>query len=140
MVTCLWKFQTLRVLGSLIICIFGKQSTNPFQEVFSVYVKLISHFILDTEDHCPFLLKQFLMKILFEVCYMQHLIWFVLCWQSEEFLHIKSTPICDVKDEDILTYIQFLGGTSPELMQNEDIRNHLIHTFREDIRVLQTYS
>ncbi|KAM6282833.1 S-acyl fatty acid synthase thioesterase, medium chain [Porphyrio hochstetteri] len=59
---------------------------------------------------------------------------------SEAFLPIKSIPICDTDDEDILTYIQILGGTPSELLQNEDFKKHLIHTFREDLRVLQTFS
>ncbi|XP_009693909.1 PREDICTED: S-acyl fatty acid synthase thioesterase, medium chain, partial [Cariama cristata] len=44
------------------------------------------------------------------------------------------------KDEDILTYIEILGGTPTELLQNDDIKKHLIDTFREDLRVLQTFS
>ncbi|NWX21890.1 SAST synthase, partial [Aegotheles bennettii] len=59
---------------------------------------------------------------------------------SEAFLPIKSAPICDSKDEDILRYIEVLEGTPSELLQNEDIKKHLILTFREDIRVLQTFS
>lgn len=45
------------------------QSTNPSPEVFSVDVKLISHCILETEIHYTFLLKQFLMNILFKAYY-----------------------------------------------------------------------
>ncbi|XP_049654882.1 S-acyl fatty acid synthase thioesterase, medium chain [Accipiter gentilis] len=60
--------------------------------------------------------------------------------QSEAFLPIKSISICETEDEDVLTFIQILGGTLPELLPNEDIRKPLIHTFREDLRVLQTYS
>ncbi|KFR13411.1 S-acyl fatty acid synthase thioesterase, medium chain, partial [Opisthocomus hoazin] len=59
---------------------------------------------------------------------------------SEAFLLTKKVPIDDADDEDILTYIQILGGTPSEHLQNEDIKKHLILTFREDVRVLQTVS
>ncbi|NXE32618.1 SAST synthase, partial [Ptilorrhoa leucosticta] len=59
---------------------------------------------------------------------------------SEGFLAIKSSPISDIKDEEILAYIKTLGGTPPELLHNEDIRKQMVLTFREDIRVLQTFS
>ncbi|NWS66736.1 SAST synthase, partial [Crotophaga sulcirostris] len=59
---------------------------------------------------------------------------------SEAFLPIKSIPIRDADDEDILAYIETLGGTPFALMQNEDIKKHLILTLREDLRVLQTFS
>ncbi|KAM9650049.1 LOW QUALITY PROTEIN: S-acyl fatty acid synthase thioesterase, medium chain, partial [Morphnus guianensis] len=59
--------------------------------------------------------------------------------RSEAFLPIKSISICDTEDEDVLTFIQILGGTLPELLPNEDIRKPLIHTFREDLGVLQTF-
>ncbi|KAM9387507.1 S-acyl fatty acid synthase thioesterase, medium chain [Phaethornis superciliosus] len=42
--------------------------------------------------------------------------------------------------EDILRYIQVLGGTPSVLLQNEDTKKHLILNFREDLRVLQTFS
>ncbi|XP_027656084.1 S-acyl fatty acid synthase thioesterase, medium chain isoform X1 [Falco rusticolus] len=58
---------------------------------------------------------------------------------SEAFLPIKSIPMYDTEDEDILTYIQTSGGTSSELLQNEEIKNHLLLTFKEDLRVLQTF-
>ncbi|NXX90139.1 SAST synthase, partial [Centropus bengalensis] len=58
---------------------------------------------------------------------------------SEAFLPIKNLPICDLDDEDILGHIQSLGGTPPQVLQNEDAKKHLIHTFREDLRVLQTF-
>uniref|UniRef100_A0A672TUC8 oleoyl-[acyl-carrier-protein] hydrolase n=1 Tax=Strigops habroptila TaxID=2489341 RepID=A0A672TUC8_STRHB len=44
-----------------------------------------------------------------------------------------------LSDKDVLTYLEILGGTPSELLQNEDIKNHLISTVREDIRVLQTW-
>ncbi|XP_040978388.1 S-acyl fatty acid synthase thioesterase, medium chain [Aquila chrysaetos chrysaetos] len=58
---------------------------------------------------------------------------------SEAFLPIKSISICDTEDEDVLTFIQILGGTLPELLPNEDIRKPLIHTFRrgKELRILQ---
>ncbi|NXF40223.1 SAST synthase, partial [Nyctibius bracteatus] len=59
---------------------------------------------------------------------------------SEAFLAIKSMSICDSEDEDILTYIQILGGAPSELLQYEDMKKQLLLTFREDIRVLQTFS
>ncbi|NXC53977.1 SAST synthase, partial [Aleadryas rufinucha] len=58
---------------------------------------------------------------------------------SEGFLAVKSLPISDAKDEEILAYLQSLGGTSSELLQNEDIRKQVVLTFREDFRVLQTF-
>uniref|UniRef100_A0A8B9P002 S-acyl fatty acid synthase thioesterase, medium chain n=1 Tax=Apteryx owenii TaxID=8824 RepID=A0A8B9P002_APTOW len=57
---------------------------------------------------------------------------------SEAFLPIKR--LHDVDDEDITAHIKILGGTPSELLQNEDIRKHLILTLREDLRVLQTFS
>ncbi|NXC46571.1 SAST synthase, partial [Penelope pileata] len=57
---------------------------------------------------------------------------------SEAFLLMKRSK--DAKDEDILEHVQYLGGTPPEFLQNEDIRKHLLLTIREDVRVLQTYS
>ncbi|NXY01527.1 SAST synthase, partial [Pteruthius melanotis] len=59
---------------------------------------------------------------------------------SEGFLATKSSPISDVKDEEILAYIKILGGTPSDLLHNEDIRKQIMVTFREDIRVLQTLS
>ncbi|KFP78310.1 PREDICTED: S-acyl fatty acid synthase thioesterase, medium chain [Apaloderma vittatum] len=59
---------------------------------------------------------------------------------SDAFLHIKNTRLCDTDDEEVLQYIKILEGTPPELLQDEDIKKHLILTFREDIRVLQTFS
>ncbi|NWV73531.1 SAST synthase, partial [Dasyornis broadbenti] len=59
---------------------------------------------------------------------------------SEAILSIKSTAISDVKDEDVLAYLQSLEGTPPDLLLNEDTRKHLLLTFREDLRVLQTFS
>ncbi|XP_030352763.1 S-acyl fatty acid synthase thioesterase, medium chain [Strigops habroptila] len=58
---------------------------------------------------------------------------------SEAFISIKSIPTHYAKDKDVLTYLEILGGTPSELLQNEDIKNHLISTVREDIRVLQTW-
>ncbi|NXP79691.1 SAST synthase, partial [Ramphastos sulfuratus] len=59
---------------------------------------------------------------------------------SEALLPIKSIPIHDTTDEDILKYIAVQGGTPSELLQSEDMKKHLIQTFREDLRVLQTFS
>ncbi|NXA24808.1 SAST synthase, partial [Ibidorhyncha struthersii] len=59
---------------------------------------------------------------------------------SEAFLPLKTMPISDAKDEEVLKYIEVLGGTPAELLQNEDIKKHLTLTVREDIRVLQTFS
>ncbi|NWW71502.1 SAST synthase, partial [Climacteris rufus] len=59
---------------------------------------------------------------------------------SEEFNALKNIPASDVNDEELLAYIQILGGTPSDLLHNKDIRNHLILTFREDFRVLQTFS
>ncbi|NWJ04355.1 SAST synthase, partial [Crypturellus undulatus] len=57
---------------------------------------------------------------------------------SEAFLPIKRMH--NVEDEDIIAHLKLLGGTPSELLQNEDIRKHVILTFREDLRVLQTFS
>ncbi|NXN74662.1 SAST synthase, partial [Himantopus himantopus] len=59
---------------------------------------------------------------------------------SEAFLPLKTLPISDAKDEELLKYIEVLGGTPAELLQNEDIKKHLTLTVREDVRVLQTFS
>jgi len=48
--------------------------------------------------------------------------------------------INEVKDEDILEHVQFLGGTPSEFLKNEDIKKHLILTIREDVSILKTYS
>ncbi|KFZ49292.1 S-acyl fatty acid synthase thioesterase, medium chain, partial [Podiceps cristatus] len=58
---------------------------------------------------------------------------------SEALLSIKNIAICDAADEDILTHIEFLGGTPSEVLQNEDLKKHTILAFREDIRILQTF-
>ncbi|NXD15969.1 SAST synthase, partial [Nothocercus nigrocapillus] len=57
---------------------------------------------------------------------------------SEAFLPIKR--LRDIDDEDIISQLKILGGTPSELLQNEDVRKHLILTLREDLRVLQTFS
>ncbi|NWV46209.1 SAST synthase, partial [Daphoenositta chrysoptera] len=58
---------------------------------------------------------------------------------SEGFLALKSLPVSDAKDEEILAYLQNLGGTPSELLHNEDIRKQMLLTIREDFRVLQTF-
>ncbi|NWV34989.1 SAST synthase, partial [Grantiella picta] len=59
---------------------------------------------------------------------------------SEAVLPIKNVVISDVKDEEVFAYLQSLEGTSSDLLCNEDIRKRLVLTFREDLRVLQTFS
>ncbi|KAM7123295.1 S-acyl fatty acid synthase thioesterase, medium chain isoform 2-T2 [Ciconia maguari] len=59
---------------------------------------------------------------------------------SEGFHLLKSIPIRETKDEDVLAYIKVTGGALPELLQNEDFKKQLILTVREDCRVLQTLS
>ncbi|KFV95536.1 PREDICTED: S-acyl fatty acid synthase thioesterase, medium chain [Eurypyga helias] len=59
---------------------------------------------------------------------------------SEAFRTIKSIPICDTEDEEILTQIEIFGGTPSTLLQNEDSKKDLLLVFREDLRVLQTFS
>ncbi|NXT02551.1 SAST synthase, partial [Jacana jacana] len=59
---------------------------------------------------------------------------------SEEFIAIKTIPMSDLKDEDVLKHIEILGGTPSELLQNEDMKKHLVLSFKEDLRVLQTLS
>ncbi|NXF73782.1 SAST synthase, partial [Sclerurus mexicanus] len=56
---------------------------------------------------------------------------------SDAARSIKRIPT--PKDEEILAYIQKVGGTPPELLHNKDIRKHVVLTFKEDIRVLQTF-
>ncbi|NXA12155.1 SAST synthase, partial [Sapayoa aenigma] len=58
---------------------------------------------------------------------------------SQAILPMKSIPMPDANDEEVLAYIQILGGT-PELLPNEDLRKELLLTFREDFRIFQTFS
>ncbi|NWI58934.1 SAST synthase, partial [Calyptomena viridis] len=57
---------------------------------------------------------------------------------SEAITHTKGIPISDANDEEVLAYIQIVGGT-PELLPNEDLRKEVLLTFREDFRVFQTF-
>ncbi|NXC26765.1 SAST synthase, partial [Campylorhamphus procurvoides] len=59
---------------------------------------------------------------------------------SDAMLSLKRIPISDTKDEEILEYIQKIGGTPPELLHNQEIRKHVVLTVKEDLRVLQTFS
>ncbi|NXM70358.1 SAST synthase, partial [Serilophus lunatus] len=59
---------------------------------------------------------------------------------SEAILPIKSIPISDANDEEVLAYIQIIGGPGFEFLSNEDVRKDQLLTFREDFRVLQTFS
>ncbi|KFQ77588.1 S-acyl fatty acid synthase thioesterase, medium chain, partial [Phoenicopterus ruber ruber] len=59
---------------------------------------------------------------------------------SDTLLPIKNIPVREATEDDILSYIQILGGTPAELLQNEDLRKHLILSFREDVSILQTFS
>ncbi|KFP82758.1 S-acyl fatty acid synthase thioesterase, medium chain [Acanthisitta chloris] len=43
-------------------------------------------------------------------------------------------------DEEIIAYIQTLGGTPAELLCREDLKKDVVRTVREDFRVLQTFS
>ncbi|NXM37996.1 SAST synthase, partial [Gymnorhina tibicen] len=58
---------------------------------------------------------------------------------SEGFLAVKSLPISDTKDEEILAHLQIIGETPSELLHNEDIRKQMVLTVREVFRVLQTF-
>ncbi|NWV14974.1 SAST synthase, partial [Ptilonorhynchus violaceus] len=59
---------------------------------------------------------------------------------SEAVDSLKHIPIFNTIDEEVLAYIRIQGGTSSELLHNEEIKKHLLLTFREDIRVFQTFS
>ncbi|NWY51976.1 SAST synthase, partial [Chionis minor] len=59
--------------------------------------------------------------------------------QSEAFLPLKTVCISDVKDAELWNCLESLRGT-PVLLHSEDMRKHLLHTVREDLRVLQTLS
>ncbi|NWI63689.1 SAST synthase, partial [Todus mexicanus] len=58
---------------------------------------------------------------------------------STALLLLKVIPISDAEDEDILSYMQILGG-NPELLENEEVKKYAICTFREALRLLQTFS
>ncbi|NWU32601.1 SAST synthase, partial [Dyaphorophyia castanea] len=58
---------------------------------------------------------------------------------SEGFLAVKSVPISGIKDEEIIAHLQMLGGIPSKLLHNEDMRKQMALTFREDLRVLQTF-
>ncbi|NXF03037.1 SAST synthase, partial [Smithornis capensis] len=57
---------------------------------------------------------------------------------SEAVTHLKDISIANASDEELLAYIQMLGGT-PELLPNEDLRKEMLLTFREDSRVFRTF-
>ncbi|XP_010291333.1 PREDICTED: S-acyl fatty acid synthase thioesterase, medium chain, partial [Phaethon lepturus] len=59
---------------------------------------------------------------------------------SEALLPIQSIRIHEKRDEEFLKYIEVLGGTPPEFLQNEDIKKQLLLVFKEDFRVFQTFS
>ncbi|NXU18566.1 SAST synthase, partial [Pardalotus punctatus] len=59
---------------------------------------------------------------------------------SEAILPLKNISLSDVKDEEILAYLETLGGIASDLLHNEDIRKSLVLTCREDFRVFQTFS
>ncbi|XP_064534786.1 S-acyl fatty acid synthase thioesterase, medium chain isoform X1 [Pseudopipra pipra] len=59
---------------------------------------------------------------------------------SEAILPFKSISVSDAKDEDVIEYLQTVGGTPSALLHNEDVRKNLLLTFKEDFRVLQTFS
>ncbi|NXC09875.1 SAST synthase, partial [Orthonyx spaldingii] len=59
---------------------------------------------------------------------------------SQAFLDFKNISLSNVKDEEILTHIQILGGTPSEFLLNEDLKKRLMLTLKEDLRVLQTFS
>ncbi|NXE87428.1 SAST synthase, partial [Menura novaehollandiae] len=59
---------------------------------------------------------------------------------SEQVLPLKTLPIYDAEDEEILAHIKALGGISSELLQNEHHTKLLVRTFKEDARVFQTFS
>ncbi|NWV17714.1 SAST synthase, partial [Origma solitaria] len=59
---------------------------------------------------------------------------------SEAILPMKNIPLSDVKDEEVFAYLQTLGGIPSDLLHNEETRKSLVFTFREDFRVLQTFS
>ncbi|XP_068862852.1 S-acyl fatty acid synthase thioesterase, medium chain [Aphelocoma coerulescens] len=58
---------------------------------------------------------------------------------SERFRALKSLPISDTKDEEVIARLQVLGGIPSELQHYEGILKQMVLTFREDFRVLQTF-
>ncbi|NXS41329.1 SAST synthase, partial [Balaeniceps rex] len=58
----------------------------------------------------------------------------------EALLPIKSIDIRDTTDEEILTYLQLLGGVPAEILNSEVAKKQLLLTLKEDCRVLQTFS
>ncbi|NXP18098.1 SAST synthase, partial [Scytalopus superciliaris] len=58
---------------------------------------------------------------------------------SEAIRSIKRISIPDAKDEEVIAYVKSIGGTPSEDLHNKDIRNHVVVTFKEDLRVLQTF-
>ncbi|NXN95613.1 SAST synthase, partial [Rhinopomastus cyanomelas] len=55
-------------------------------------------------------------------------------------LQEQANHIGPMTDEEIGKVIQLLGGISPQILQNEDMKKDLMHNFREDARVFQTFS
>ncbi|NXB60088.1 SAST synthase, partial [Struthidea cinerea] len=58
---------------------------------------------------------------------------------SERFLALKSLPVSDAKDEEVIAGLQILGGIPSELLHDEDILKKMVLTFRKDFGVLQTF-
>ncbi|NXL05160.1 SAST synthase, partial [Mesembrinibis cayennensis] len=59
---------------------------------------------------------------------------------SKALLPIKCVNMYDIKDEDIVNYMGLLGATPSKHLQTEENRKHMLLLFREDFRVLQTFS
>ncbi|XP_035174828.1 S-acyl fatty acid synthase thioesterase, medium chain [Oxyura jamaicensis] len=55
-----------------------------------------------------------------------------------EYFHLMK-KIDEIEDSHILQYLEKLGGTSPELLQNEQISKRLLLTLKEDLKIIQTY-
>ncbi|NXI85230.1 SAST synthase, partial [Rhipidura dahli] len=58
---------------------------------------------------------------------------------SEKVIAVKSLPISEAKDEEVIAGLQVLGGIPPGLLHNADTLKQMVFTFREDYRVLQTF-
>ncbi|NXD79728.1 SAST synthase, partial [Halcyon senegalensis] len=58
---------------------------------------------------------------------------------SEALLPLKIVSLSDAEEE-VVSYMQILGGNAEEILQNENTKKYAIRTFREDLRILQTLS
>ncbi|NXD50604.1 SAST synthase, partial [Corvus moneduloides] len=58
---------------------------------------------------------------------------------SEGFRALRSLPVSDAKDEEVIAQLQILGGIPSELQHNEDILKQMVLTVREDLEFFRHF-